>query len=249
MTRSSGRIWDFLRRKSLPKRMLVSIHIPKTGGTTLSEILRANFRRMLLISDEHGIRDFMQMSPDRRSSYPAAAGHMTLGIDRYVTVPCQYIVFLREPIDHTVSAYYYLLRTPTNPQYERGRKMNLREYVESDLWLINDNLQTRWLSGFDWADVMSGRSRPSSPCTEEHLRRAKANLDRCDFVGLFNRFEKGVQLCCERFGLRCTTIPRLNATGERPALEDVDPEVRAIIRERRRFDLELYQYAVRRCAG
>ena len=242
------RRWGSMLRR---KRMLVSIHIPKTGGTTFNEILRANFRKVLAISGQQGILDFLRMSSAERSSYAATAGHMPFGIHRYVTVPCEYIVFLREPVDHTISGYYYMRRTPSNPQYERGRTMSLREYVESAVWPINDNMQTRWLSDLDWAEAAhrgpSGMEC-SSPCSREHLRQAQANLDRCDFVGLFDRFEESVRLCCERFHLTCTTISRLNATVERPAVVDVDPEVVAVIRERRRFDIELYESAARRCA-
>jgi hypothetical protein len=229
--------------------MLVSLHIPKTGGTSFNEILKSNFRKLLTISGQQEILNFLRMPLAERSSYPAAAGHMPFGIDRYVTVPCQYIVFLRDPVDHTISAYYYVLRTPDTHQHDRARKMTLREYVESDLWPINDNQQTRRLSDFDWAEAVnlgpSGMVRPC-PCNQEHLRQAKATLDRCEFVGLFDRFEDSVRLCCDRFGLTCATIPRLNATPGRPASQDIDPDVGAIIRERRRFDVELYEHAVRR---
>ena len=231
--------------------MLVSLHIPKTGGTTFTEILRANFRKVLAVSGPQGLRDFLQMSPAERASYPAAAGHMPFGIDRFLAVPCEYIVFLREPVDHTISSYYYVLRTPGNPQHERASTMSLREYAESDLWPISDNLQTRWLADFDWAEVLSpdgGTTPPPPRALEEHLRQAKANLDRCAFVGLFDHFEDCVRRCCDRFGLRCTTIPCLNATPGRPAVTEVDPEVRAVIRQRRRLDVELYEYAVRRSA-
>jgi Sulfotransferase family len=237
-----------LRRSRLPERMLVSIHLPKTGGSTLTAILRANFREVLAISGPQDIRAFLQMSSARRSAYPAVAGHMPLGIDRYVTVPCKYIIFVREPVDHAISSYYYVLRTPANPQHERASKMSLREYAESDVWPINDNPQTRWLSS-DWTRILdpSRRRMSASPGTLE-LQQAKASIDRCDVVGLYDRFEECVRLCCDRFGLTCGTIPRLNATAGRPAVRDVDPEVRAIIRERRRLDCELHEYAARRCA-
>jgi hypothetical protein len=240
---------ELLRGRLPRRRMLVSIHIPETGGTTFTEILRANFQRVLSVSGPQGLRDFLQMPTAERSSYPAAAGHMPFGIGRFVTVPCDYVVFLREPIDHTISSYYYVQRTPGNPQHARASTMTLREYVESDLWPISDNLQTRWLSDFDWANAPGPDVRATPPAPgdlEEHLRQAKANLDRCDFVGLFDHFEEGVRLCCDRFGLPCPTIPRLNATPGRPAHTDIDPELRAVIRARRRFDVELYEYAVRR---
>lgn len=231
--------------------MLVSIHIPKTGGTTFNEILRDNFRNLLAVSGQQGVRAFLQMSPAERSSYPVAAGHMPFGIHRHVRVPCRYVVFLRDPVDHAISSYYYVLRTPGNPQHERGSKMTLRQYVESDLWPINDNLQTRLLCDVDWAEVLTfgahGLGRPS-PCTAEDLRQAKANLDRCEFVGLYDHFEECVRRCCDRFGLRYASIPRLNATGARPRVDAVNPAVRAIIRERRRFDVELYEHARRRLA-
>jgi len=238
--------WDLIRRR---QPMLVSIHIPKTGGTSFNEIVRANFRKVLSVSSPDEVRHFLQMSPAERSSYPAAAGHMPFGIHRYVTVPCRYVVFLRDPIDHTVSSYYYVLRTPTNQLHERVSTMSLREYVESDVWWINDNLQTRWLSHYEWPEVIGlhGWAR-QSPCTAEHLREAKANLDRCEFVGLYDHFEECVRRCCDRLRLRYTTIPRRNATVNRPAVSELDPELQRIIRERRRFDVELYESAKERWA-
>lgn len=228
--------------------MLVSIHMPRTGGTSFAAILKANFGKILEISERQGMLDFLQMSPEERCSYPVAAGHMPFGLGNYVNVPCRYVVFLREPVDHTISAYYYVLRTPSNPQHALASKMTLREYVESDIWWINDNQQTRRLADDDWTEVITNgpnwMNRQS--CDAELLRHSKATLDRCHFVGIYERYEESVRLCCDRFGLTYTTIPHLNSTPGRSAVQDLDPEVRAVIRERRRFDLELYEHAVGR---
>lgn len=229
--------------------MLVSIHMPKTGGTSFGEILKASFDKILWISGRQGILDFLQMAPEERCAYPAAAGHMPFGLGDYVSVACQYVVFLREPVDHTISAYYYVLNTPSNPQHARASNMTLREYVESDIWWINDNQQTRRLASYDWTEAINNPPKNwnrASPCDAELLRQSKANLDCCYFVGLYERYEESVRACCERFGLKCPEIPYLNSTPGRPAVRDIEPEVLEVIRERRHFDIELYEHALRR---
>jgi hypothetical protein len=95
---------------------------------------------------------------------------------------------------------------------------------------------------------MDWMNRPK-PCDETLLAEAKANIDRCDFVGLFESLDESIRLACDRFGLTCESIPRINVTRNRPRVDDIDPSLVARIRERRRFDVALYEHAAAKFFG
>jgi hypothetical protein len=231
--------------------MIVYLHIPKTGGTTFAQILGDNFDRLLRIYGREAYRNFWAMSEEERCSFPAATGHMPFGIDRYLDVTCRYIVFLRDPVDHLISYYHHVLRTPGNSWHERASKMTLREFAESNVWPFNDNPQTRLMASYDWSEAVNNGPNwvmRTQPCDENLLREAKSNLDRCDFIGLFERLEESIRLACGRFGLKCSEVPRLNVSPTRPTMDKLDPSLRKIIEQRRRFDVALYEHAYRKAA-
>lgn len=224
--------------------LLLFVHIPKTAGQTVVQILRNQYRGAFARVDPQAEED-----PDRpelqaklreaeRAGNRVIVGHFPFGVGRWLEGPCRYVTFLRDPVDRVISRYYYLIDRPGTPHYAV-----LREKAESledalDLQPQFRNWQTRVMAGTD----PDGRYDPNDPCTEETLARAKANLERCAAVGLTERFDESLVLMKLALGWSTPAYVRRNTTKGRPRLRELPPHVLELIEERNRLDRSLYEH-------
>src|SRR5262245_45770063 len=99
---------------------VVFIHIPKTAGTTLQQVLRSNsmhFARLANVFKGGGGRakepDYERMVANARSNPRARYfwGHTPFAIASYMPDEwdTQFITFLRDPVDRAISQYYGMI--------------------------------------------------------------------------------------------------------------------------------------------
>ena len=120
--------------------MLISVHIPKTAGSSFREILAARFGARLLLdySDRplapgfHWRRLKQRVNPpDGRTgietAYDCVHGHFVA--DKYDALdkPVRCIAWLRDPVQRTISHYEYWKRVPDL------RNPDCRRLIEQDL--------------------------------------------------------------------------------------------------------------------
>jgi len=230
--------------KSLP----LLVHIPRTGGTSLTAMLRAHFPNMLQLSERAQILKFLGMAEPERASFDLIAGHMSFGADAFIGRPCRYFVCLRDPVDRFVSSYFHARSNPANGLYRFAREHSLRVFAERAPTFMRDNGQTRRLAAYDWAEVLADgpfwwQRVPVGEVSRAMLDQAKANLDR-SCVGLFERFAESVSACAAVLRLRSWDTPILNRAPRDDV--EVDSAALEIIRARHLLDLELYAYAAGR---
>ncbi|MYF13010.1 MAG: hypothetical protein F4229_18890 [Gammaproteobacteria bacterium] len=103
--------------------MLVSIHIPKTGGTTLREsILKPALGDRLKmdygdkpLATEVSVRNESALAfeppPDLASRYDCVHGHFLATKYLSENFPCQFAVWFRDPVQRMVSRYFDGKRT------------------------------------------------------------------------------------------------------------------------------------------
>jgi hypothetical protein len=241
--------------------VLLYLHIPKVGGTTLSNCIHyhcgaAEPHKAEADPDYPGTYMFHEgvyyfwkgffKEPDlavpeyvrralAREDLRAVVGHFWFGFHQYVRGPWAYATMLRDPVERTVSLYAHLVEHGFPRPLPYGG-MSLREFATNPPFREVDNDQTRRLAG---EEPELGR------CTRAMLGRAKENLRRhFRVVGVTERFDETLMLLKAAFGWTQSLryYPR-NQTRDRPATSSLPPDTADAIRGRNELDLELYRFA------
>ena len=227
---------------------IVYTHIPKTGGSTLRDIVRRQYGAEHVFSiraftPERLRREMKTFEVDPgRHAWKAISGHAIVGAHQFVSDSYSYITMVREPIDRVISDYYYVCRTPDHDFYDPvvTEKYSLADYVESGITIYARNLQTRMLSGL-------GREVPYDESPSSMLKKAKKNIDTYfSVIGLTESFNQSVILMKHRLGWGIPVYKTRNKTRKRPKRDEVSQSTREIIQEHNELDIKLYEYASER---
>lgn len=226
---------------------VIFLHIGKTAGSTMRQVLRRQFRSsetMVVRSPvrnpkrlrrEETLAHFAGLPEAERRRARLILGHTIFGLHEYVPRPCTYITLLRNPLSLVLSQYYYVRRTPGHWLHQTALQMGLDEYVRSGVSLETDNSQTRAISG----DL----STEFGQCTRNMFEKAERNIDeRFSIVGLTERFDETLILLGRAFGWAKLTYVRVNVAPSNQR-RDVSPETKAAIERQNAFDRELYRHA------
>lgn len=226
---------------------VIFLHIGKTAGTTMRQVLRRNFRspdvmviRVRGRAREETLERFGELPAEVRAHPRLIMGHTIFGLHEHVPRPSTYITIVRRPSRLVQSQYRFVLRTPGHRHHEvvTSQRMGIADYIKSGLSLEMDNSQTRAIAG----DL----STPYGECTDVMLERAKQNLDESFSVaGLTERFEETLILLQKRFGWSHLHYIRANVAPQGPSVEITD-EARDLIDEHNRLDNALYAHVSER---
>ncbi|SDC82944.1 MULTISPECIES: sulfotransferase family 2 domain-containing protein [unclassified Candidatus Frackibacter] len=219
-----------------PSGLLIFLHIPKTGGTTLRSIITKVYRKdQFFEGDYQKIINKLKKSEENIQGIECIKGHIKFGIHRYCTRLYTYITMLRKPIDRMISVYYHIRRNPNIPKYEQLKNISFKEFVSSDQFSYNSNRQLFMITG--------GKKHPFNLDSSD-LEEAKSNLDNCfSVVGITEMFDESLFLMKKELGWDDISYTRKRVAKNRPSKENVSNETIKIIEERNKLDIELYQYA------
>jgi hypothetical protein len=209
--------------------LIVSVHIPKTGGVTFREVLAelAAGRMVQDYADQplaprpywRRLRDrlrHVELPPGTRVVH----GHFVAAKYWRAYPEARYVAWFREPIERLASHYHYWLREPdlTHPLCRRviEEKMSLETFAA--LPEMRD-VHVRFLGGVP--------------------------VERFAFVGLTERFAEGMELFRRLFcPERAIAAERRNANPERgDAGYELAPATRRALADKNRADLALYARA------
>jgi len=204
--------------------VIVFLHIHKTGGTSFRSILEKNFGAACCHTNQTRREEFCQADVEFvKRFFPGLrviTGHNLVDPLQFTVPDPFYATFLREPVARVISHYQdQVLRGTNRATFAESLKTNTR---------LN-NWQVKLMAG------------------GEDLDKAKRFLERCDFIGLTEKFNLSLQV----FGKLAPSPMNLNykrlIVAKNSKIQKAllaDPWMLELAREHNRLDLELYEFAL-----
>jgi hypothetical protein len=214
----------------------IFFHIPKTGGTSLSEHLSKVYERYyarLAPEKMHQklLRDF------QIKDLKAVLGHyrMTSPMYQQICQPFNHVTVLREPVDRVVSQYYYLRQASEHPNHTIALENSLLELFEKGL------ASTLGMTDRQ-VDLLSTLKTAAKP--RLRLGSAKYSLiNYFTFFGLYEKLDEFTDVCSYQLGWPTQiAFPRVNHST-RKSIEELNPKTIKLISDANQLDRELYSYA------
>ncbi len=240
----------FARREANP--LYVFLHIPKTAGTSLVQMMKAALGPGEYL-DLYGVnrttdvlvRDLAALSPERKAQIKFAAGHQVwCGIHEALGRPARYITFLRSPVSRVLSCYRMMRRDVSNGFNARIMRHcpTFREYVSSPGHPLVSNHMAVMLARHG-----AGPEHNAEDCwrvNQAWLERADVNLANFWFVGFQETYEADCRALCEKMGVSGTVRHDRRAADEEPDEVEVSLADVAKCRELNWADAVLYELAL-----
>ena len=208
--------------------MIVFLHIPKTAGTSFQFILNNNLG-ISHCHTNHTKKKFFTQADFKfaRKVFPrlrGIAGH-NLVDPLALSVPDPfYITFLREPVARVLSSYqerFIVNRRHGWPACDFAEALRTDEGLE--------NLHVKLMAG------------------ERNLDKAKRFLERCDFVGLTEKFDLSLHLFGRLYPKKLDLRYPMRRVAKDNTIKksiEKDSALMEKAREYNRLDIELYSFAI-----
>ena len=245
------------RHNTEPLPVLLHLHVPKTAGLALNDVILAAYGDpgWTVSDDGHLVKGVYYVHagiehrfvPDENArqilsgrDIHAVVGHFSFGIHELVNRPCRYVTLLRHPVDRVVSLYRHIQAWDHESVHEEVIRKNLTlEQFVSDLEFPEvDNGQVRRISGLE---------RAFGKCDQGMLETAIHNMtEHITVAGLTERYVESVLLMKHRLGWpRLPELKKTNVNMRRPEKAPSESACSLII-ERNSLDMELYRLAEER---
>jgi len=227
-------------------RAIIFTHIPKCAGTSFREsIININISEEYVYTS-HNFFSFFKYKKD----FQYIIGHWPFGIEKYVHPlnPVRrrkkiLVTFLRNPIDHLVSFYFFQKQQGKYSNYAEDIKgKNIVEFYKTTPKALN--LQTRFCAGVFYEQFFK-RTIQKYKGTHFQLKVAKKNLiQNFDFVGQLENIANDMSYFCHNYNLKFEyKYAEITRTKKRPKTHDLSPETIKILSELNNLDIELYSFA------
>jgi hypothetical protein len=239
-------------------QLLLFLHLAKTGGMTLADILARNFATeeslqidmaetnasALGIWSHSTIEQTLgRLQPSEAARLRVVWGHYRHGVQALLPAPCAVVTLLRDPVDRIVSAYYY--SSESVGSLEILEQYHARKYYDIGF----DNAMSRIISGRAALDPIAARQDATTEnfptVTEADFEAAAGNLDGYFVVGTTEQFDETLLVLGRdlRWSLSDLLYTPVNVTASRPAQLDISDALRERILNWNRYDARLVERA------
>ena len=225
---------------NIRKDLFIHIHIPKTGGTTLRDIIQRQYRaeKILMIPKlEESENIIKEISASHINQLKLIQGHLKYGIHNHFHRRAKYFSIIRDPINRVLSTYYYVLSQKNNPQNlsTSNNQMTIYDFVQSGVNPFLINGQTKLISG------KTGNIDNPIIESEELFSLAKENIENDFlFLGITEMFDETILILKNMLGWHMPYYSIANRTKKKPNYDAVNPTIISFIKEHNQLDIKLY---------
>lgn len=222
------------------------LHFPRTAGTTINEIFKANLpaENIIKIYSKEEYDRYASIYPEELDNIKYITGHLLLddlNPTKFYGRKVRAFTLLRDPVKRLLSEYAFLKTWKEQHLYSYLNDNNISfiEYIQSDEKILRyrgKNFMTRCLSGESLEKVSD---------LNASLAKAKFNLiNNFWFYGIQERFIESILLLGEKAALKNVLHQKHNSLAlkgdaHKPTQEELD-----IIYKYNSADIELYNFAL-----
>jgi hypothetical protein len=240
-------------------RLLLFLHLAKTGGVTLADILARGLAPEEFLQIEMADTDssaigtwshravelaLSRLQPSQVGKLRAVWGHYRQGIQEHLPRPCAVVTLLREPVDRMISAYYY-----TNRAVASSLAILEEHLARPHPYVGFDNYMCRVLSGRPLLDPMAADADATTEnfpaVTEADFEAAATSLDGFLVVGTTDQFDRTLLVLGADLHWSLSDLAHrpLNVSASRPPHSEVSEALREKILRWNRYDALLMERA------
>lgn len=218
-------------------RLMIYLHIPKTGGTTLSHILDWNYRQVYVINHYDQIPPLLAWSDDEKRRLDCVRGQIFYGLHQYLPQTATYTTMLRHPVKRFVSQYYYTMDRRKR-EGMADADLTMEQFLESEPFQAY--MQLALLRG--GATIDEALRTPLGP---DALATAKRNIEtHFTLAGVLDYYDEMLVLMKRSLGWTRAYYARRNTRAE--ATPPLTGDLRRRVEQACELDMELYEWVKQR---
>lgn len=230
----------------MSKKSIIFFHVPKTGGTTCINIFKKEIKsdKTFTVNVHNTDKDIKKLLSSG-IKYDIIMGHNILNIHEKLKYETEYVSFVRNPIDHFLSTFFYIKRSQHNRYNRYIKNMTLEQFLDSDLMIQDfDNYQTRVFGGYYEQNVTLSDTYNFDKNGEKYYNNAIKNIQNIQNIYLFEKFDDALKDIQQKFNLSkgMLNYEKKNSTSNRMSVDDLSDELKDKITNKIKYDIMLYDF-------